>query len=138
MFFWQKLLQRLGIRRTEPDAPRTFHLESYLARSVHELAQQEQRSSEEIAAELIASAFAQRQGYQEILRRWWLLSPREQQVAALICQEYTNPQIANQLVLSPETVRTHVRNVLHKFGVRSRSELRYILVELAGWEFRNS
>lgn len=136
MSFWQKLLQRLGFRRTEPGEQRTFRLESSLAHSVHELAQQEQRPSEEIAAELIASAFAQRQGYQEILRRWWLLSPREQQVAALVCQNYTNVQIASYLVLSPETVRSHVRNVLRKFGVRNRAELRYILVDLAGWEFQ--
>ncbi len=119
----------------KPETP-SFRLHGEVARSLQELAEQEQRPGEEIAAELIASAFVQRQNYQEILRRWWTLSPREQQVAALICQNFTNGQIALHLMLSPETVRTHVRNALHKFGMHSRSELRYVLVEQAGWEFR--
>jgi DNA-binding CsgD family transcriptional regulator len=141
MSLWQRFLHWLGFRRPEAPLPvetRTFHLENDLARSLQELAIQEQRPSEEIAAEMIANAFAQRQTYQEILRCWWTLSPREQQVTALICQNYTNPQIATHLVLSKETIRTHVRNVLRKFGLRSRAELRYVLVEQAGWEFREA
>ena len=44
----------------------------------------------------------------------------------------TNRQIAARLVLSPETVKTHLRSVLHKFGLRSKAELRQAL---AGWDF---
>jgi DNA-binding NarL/FixJ family response regulator len=40
--------------------------------------------------------------------------------------------MATRLVLSQETVKTHVRNVLQKFKLRNRSELRYAL---ADWDF---
>ena len=66
------------------------------------------------------------------LSRWRMLSPREQQVAALICLNYTGRQIAARLKISPETVKTHTRNLLNKFGLRTRTELRQVL---ADWDF---
>ena len=139
MSFWQFLKRLFGLRQAppSPDELRTFHLESDLARSVQELAQEEQRSGQELAAELIASGVVQRYNYQDVVHRWWTLTAREQQVAALICQDYTNALIAERLRLSPETVRTHVRNVLRKFGLRNRRELYFVLVLEAGWEFYN-
>ena len=44
------------------------------------------------------------------------LSPRERQVTALICQGYTNRQIACRLTISPETVKSHASSILHKLG----------------------
>jgi DNA-binding NarL/FixJ family response regulator len=52
------------------------------------------------------------------------LTPRERQVAALICQGFTNHQIARQLSISPETVKSHASNILHKLGHPRRSSLR--------------
>lgn len=66
--------------------------------------------------------------------RWQELTPREQQVAALTCLGYTNHEIAQQLVISVNTVRTYIRNVLDKYGVASKAELRLIL---ADWNFEN-
>jgi DNA-binding CsgD family transcriptional regulator len=40
--------------------------------------------------------------------------------------------MAARLSLSPETIKTHVRNVLGKFGLKRKSDLRHIL---AGWDF---
>jgi DNA-binding CsgD family transcriptional regulator len=34
----------------------------------------------------------------------------------------TTERMADQLVLSPETVRTHVKNILRKLGVNTREE----------------
>ena len=62
-------------------------------------------------------------------RSWEQLSTREKQVAALICGGLTNRQVAANLVISPETVKTHVRHLLRKFGMRSRRELRARLKE---------
>jgi len=52
------------------------------------------------------------------------LTPRERQVAALICQGYTNLQIACRLTISPETVKSHASSILHKLGYSRRSSLR--------------
>ena len=69
---------------------------------------------------------------QELYRLWILLSPREQDVTALTCLRYTNPQIAARLGLSKETIRTYLEKVLNKLGLRSKADLRVIF---AGWNF---
>ncbi len=48
------------------------------------------------------------------------LSPRENDVLALLAQRYTAPEIADQLFLSVRTVERHVANVYNKLGVNSR------------------
>lgn len=50
------------------------------------------------------------------------LSRREQEVLGLLCEGASNAQIAWDLSLSEKTVRNHVSHILHKLGVRSRSE----------------
>ena len=56
------------------------------------------------------------------------LTPREAEVLGMIALGYTNPQIAEELVLSVRTVETHRANIQSKLGTSSRSELvRYAL-----------
>lgn len=50
------------------------------------------------------------------------LTPREWEVLDLLCQERSTDDIADTLVLSVETVRSHIKSVLRKLGVRSRQE----------------
>ena len=45
------------------------------------------------------------------------LTKREREVLTLMAQGMTNPQIAEQLVISPSTVQFHVHNILGKLGV---------------------
>jgi ATP/maltotriose-dependent transcriptional regulator MalT len=51
------------------------------------------------------------------------LTERELQIARLIVDRKTNPQIAAELFLSSKTVETHVRNTFRKLGVSSRVEV---------------
>jgi DNA-binding CsgD family transcriptional regulator/tetratricopeptide (TPR) repeat protein len=51
------------------------------------------------------------------------LSPREKEVAVLVAKELSNRQIALQLMLSEHTVATHIRNILKKLGLRSRTQV---------------
>ena len=51
------------------------------------------------------------------------LTERELQIARLIVDRRTNPQIAAELFLSPKTIETHVRNLFHKLGVSSRVDV---------------
>jgi DNA-binding NarL/FixJ family response regulator len=51
------------------------------------------------------------------------LTARELQLARLVVDRKTNPQIAAELFLSQKTVETHLRNIFRKIGVASRVEL---------------
>jgi NarL family two-component system response regulator LiaR len=50
------------------------------------------------------------------------LTQREWEVVDLLAERLSTDQIAERLVLSPETVRTHVKNILRKLETRSRDE----------------
>jgi NarL family two-component system response regulator LiaR len=50
------------------------------------------------------------------------LTPREWEIIDLLCEESSTDDIARELVLSTETVRSHVKNILRKLDVRSREQ----------------
>jgi two-component system, NarL family, response regulator LiaR len=50
------------------------------------------------------------------------LTAREWEVLDLLCAERTTSQIASDLGMSVETVRSHVKHILRKLGVHSRAE----------------
>ena len=50
------------------------------------------------------------------------LTEREAEVLRLMTTGLSNPEIAGQLVVGVETVKTHVGNVLAKLGVRDRTQ----------------
>ena len=50
------------------------------------------------------------------------LTDREREVLALMVEGLNNTQIAGRLTISPSTVKSHVSNILSKFGVASRTE----------------
>jgi DNA-binding NarL/FixJ family response regulator len=50
------------------------------------------------------------------------LTEREREILGLIARGRSNAEIANELVLSPKTVRNHVSNVFSKLQVRDRAE----------------
>lgn len=50
------------------------------------------------------------------------ISDREAEILAMLARGLTGEEIAQRLVLSPETVRTHVRNAMGKLEARTRTE----------------
>jgi len=55
------------------------------------------------------------------------LTERELQIARLVVDRKTNPQIAAELFLSQKTVETHLRNIFHKVDVSSRVGLAHAI-----------
>jgi DNA-binding CsgD family transcriptional regulator len=51
------------------------------------------------------------------------LTKREREIAELITERLTNPQIASKLFLSKKTVESHIRNLFVKLGASSRVEV---------------
>jgi len=51
------------------------------------------------------------------------LTDREREVLVQVAQGLTNEEIADRLVMSPATARTHVSRILGKVGARDRAQL---------------
>ena len=58
------------------------------------------------------------------------LTPRERQVLQALAMGKSNKMIARKLGITEGTVKVHVKNLLHKLGLRSR-------VEAAVWVLEN-
>ncbi len=56
------------------------------------------------------------------------LSPREREVLRLVAKGYTNAEIARALVISENTVKTHLRRMMEKLGVTNRAQLAALAV----------
>jgi DNA-binding NarL/FixJ family response regulator len=58
------------------------------------------------------------------------LTPREREVFHLVAQGDTNAEIAERLVLSEKTVKTHVRNISNKLNLAGKGEMRVLAAQL--------
>ncbi|MBC8507406.1 MAG: hypothetical protein ISR58_16900 [Anaerolineales bacterium] len=100
-----------------------------------ELAQTQEQSVQELTAKLLKKAVTELyQASDKNIGRWETLSERQQEVAALACLAYTNAEIAERLDIGLETVKTHMKEILRKFEVRGRHQLRYLLRR---WDFND-
>jgi DNA-binding NarL/FixJ family response regulator len=71
---------------------------------------------------LLARLIRRRREQDDALRQMARLTRREKEILALLAGGADNNAIAQVLVISPGTARTHVQNVLGKLGVHSRLE----------------
>jgi ATP/maltotriose-dependent transcriptional regulator MalT len=70
------------------------------------------------------AALARRAGFRtrSSRRPGEILSPREMEVLQLLARGFRNREIAKALVISDSTTKVHVRHILEKMGVRTRTE----------------
>ena len=130
MTVWDQIHRVLGLK-THSRSP--FIDNPELLALLAQLAAEEGRGLEGLIEELLYDAIAERYTAVENFEPWQKLTPRERQAAALACLGYTNQEIADRMVISSNTVKTHLRQVLRKFNVNSKSQLREVLT---GWDFQ--
>jgi DNA-binding NarL/FixJ family response regulator len=75
-----------------------------------------------ITRRLIAEFARLRPRQQALPERLETLTPRETEILVLVAAGLSNHEIASRLVLSDETVKTHVSHVLRKLGLRDRAQ----------------
>lgn len=93
-----------------------------IGRALHAAAAGEALMDPAVQARLVAAAGASREGSTPSRPLPDGLSQREAEVLALIASGRTNTQIADALVVSASTVKTHINNVFAKIGVRDRAQ----------------
>jgi len=125
------LLHEVGLPYfVHPALELSFQLDAELSAWLRWVAQGRQGSPQALAAELLTRGLEQEARRARARGLLQLLTPRERQVTQLTGQGQTNHQIAHALKISPETVKSHVRNTLSKFGLHSKADLRVLLKEL--------
>ena len=71
---------------------------------------------------LLSRLIRHREEQDDAIRRLARLTRREREVVALLAEGADNDAIAQTLVISPQTARTHLQNALEKLGLHSRLE----------------
>ena len=132
MYLFRRVINAIRGRFERKPVPKNFTLDVDMLQSLQTLADHEQRTPEEIANQILRDALIIPPKQLENWRRWQTLTPREKEIAALVCLGYTSRQIATKLYISPETVKTHVVHILTKFNVPDRNALR---AQLDDWNF---
>jgi DNA-binding CsgD family transcriptional regulator len=105
-------------------------LDASLEKTLHWLSIQQQRTEDEITADLIEHARRSQLAFEEIQTIWHRLTPREQQVLILICQEFSTAEMVDYLGLSVNTVKSHITNLFTKLDIHSRVELRIMFADV--------
>jgi DNA-binding CsgD family transcriptional regulator len=107
-----------------------FRFPLELVQSVTQLARSLRVDPEALAGDLLQEAVDHRRLVASVKDLWKTLSPREREVAWLSAGGLSNYQIATRLSISPETVKYHLYNGLHKLGLKRKGQLRSALEEI--------
>ncbi len=132
MSIWDRFLYLIGKRQTP--GSRTYHFDASdsLQVTLSTIAKDEGRPEHDLIPELLNAGLTQYVSNERIWKKWETLSPREKDVAALVCLGYTNREIGARLNISSETVKDRLENALKKFNFTKRTELRDLL---SIWDF---
>ena len=134
MSFLRRLLRYLLGEEDAQESSRVFLQDEELVAVIKDVAQQQKRPEEEVIADFTKAGLNQFLTQKELQDRWDSLSQREQQVDALVCLGYRNYEIAETLVITSETVKSHLQRIYNKFELHSSKELRLALKD---WDFQD-
>jgi len=123
-------LLRFFTRTQDQPAPTLVEVDTELFARLRHAARTRRSSPQALARDLLARGLKQetlRAHAEAVLNS---LTPREAEIVWRASRGHTNRQIAAALFISPETVKTHVRNILLKLGLHSKAELRLLMLDL--------
>jgi DNA-binding NarL/FixJ family response regulator len=101
-----------------------------LVEGIRAIARGEMLLSPVAAARVVQQLSRTRQEKEREADTLQVLTPREREVFFLVAQGCTNAEIAERLVLSEKTVKTHVRNIGNKLTLSSKAEMRVLAAQL--------
>ena len=101
-----------------------------LLEGIRAIAQGEMLLSPTVAARVVQQLARTRQEKEREADALQALTPREREVFRWVAQGCTNAEIAERLVLSEKTVKTHVRNISNKLNLTSKAEMRVLAAQL--------
>jgi DNA-binding CsgD family transcriptional regulator len=146
--FYNEALERLQPTRMRVDLARTHLVYGEWLRRRHRKrdARAQLRSAHDLFAEFEMKGFANRAEAEllatgETVRKRTVetifdLTSQERRVSELAAGGASNPDIAEQLFISPATVEYHLSKVYRKLGIRSRTQLANILHNSAAGQYR--
>lgn len=109
---------------SQPDPkPSGFYLTRSITRKIRYLANLHDTPAEQIFLNALEIGLAQQVADSQSIRKWHTLTPKEQEVAALICLGLANDEIATELSIAIGTVKAHVSHILHKLAAENRTHL---------------
>ncbi|MFJ9250591.1 AAA family ATPase [Streptomyces sp. NPDC101776] len=138
---YRRAIERLSRTRLRPELARAHLLYGeWLRRERRRVeARGHLRTSHKMFAAMGMEAFAERARREllasgESIRKHRLeassgaeLTPQEQQIALLVADGFSNPEVGSRLFLSPRTVEWHLRKIFTKLSITSRRQLREVL-----------
>jgi NarL family two-component system response regulator LiaR len=101
-----------------------------LVEGIRAIARGEMLLSPTVAAKVVQQLARTRQEKEREADALQALTPREREVFHLVAQGYTNAEIAERLVLSEKTVKTHLRNIRNKLNLSGKGEMRVLAAQL--------
>jgi DNA-binding NarL/FixJ family response regulator len=77
--------------------------------------------TDSLFSQIVDSSLADRSA--ELLHRAIRMTRREREIITLVADGLTNKEIAQKLILSPYTVKSHIHNILEKLSLRTRVQI---------------
>ena len=125
-----RLRRHINLQQRSSDTRLTLEIDSQTSAHLQRSARDKALSPELLAADLLTRALNQEKQRRHAEATLETLTPREREITQLAARGLTNLQIAEALIISPETVKTHVRHALAKLGLRSKMDLRLLFLDL--------
>lgn len=125
-----RLRRHISRQQRGSDTRLTLEIDSQTSAHLQRSARDKALSPELLASDLLTRALGQEKQRRRAEAALETLTPREQEITQLAARGLTNLQIADALVISPETVKSHIRHALAKLGLRSKMDLRLLFLDL--------